>query len=251
MRPASAFLVAAAGTAGGFGLLHLQPEPAVPARHYDRQPAVPDPPQHPALPLGAHVVALPQRAIAVYRRPGAPRPERWLAVRTPAGSHRTLLVTGTIGGAWLRVLLPVRPNGGAGWVRARAVALERDDWALRVSLRRHRLTVLRTGRALWSTTIAIGARATPTPTGRFFTTELLRQPDSGGIYGPWVFALSGFSRVITNFRGGRGEIGIHGTNTPQLLGRDVSHGCVRVTNRAITRLAAELPLGTPVTISVR
>ncbi|WP_338052762.1 L,D-transpeptidase [Protofrankia coriariae] len=43
-------------------------------------------------------------------------------------------------------------------------------------------------------------------------------------------------------------IGIHGTNQPNLLGQDVSHGCIRVSNETITRLARLLPLGTPVEI---
>jgi lipoprotein-anchoring transpeptidase ErfK/SrfK len=55
--------------------------------------------------------------------------------------------------------------------------------------------------------------------------------------------------VLFSFGGGPGQIGLHGTNAPRLLGRDVSHGCVRMRNQAITRLARMLPLGTPVRIS--
>ena len=44
---------------------------------------------------------------------------------------------------------------------------------------------------------------------------------------------------------------IHGTNKPDGVGRNVSHGCIRVRNRVIERLAAILPLGTPVRISAR
>ncbi|TMK55197.1 MAG: L,D-transpeptidase, partial [Actinobacteria bacterium] len=40
----------------------------------------------------------------------------------------------------------------------------------------------------------------------------------------------------------------HGTNAPWLLGESVSHGCVRVRNDTIRRLARVLPLGTPVLI---
>ena len=43
-------------------------------------------------------------------------------------------------------------------------------------------------------------------------------------------------------------VGIHGTNHPELIGRDVSSGCIRMHNDAITKLRAILPLGTPVTI---
>jgi lipoprotein-anchoring transpeptidase ErfK/SrfK len=43
-------------------------------------------------------------------------------------------------------------------------------------------------------------------------------------------------------------IGLHGTNEPDSIGRDVSHGCIRLRNRDITALAEKLPLGTPVRI---
>jgi lipoprotein-anchoring transpeptidase ErfK/SrfK len=54
--------------------------------------------------------------------------------------------------------------------------------------------------------------------------------------------------VLTSFAGGDGVIGIHGTNDPSSIGTDVSHGCIRMSNEGITRLAKVLPLGTPVEI---
>lgn len=69
------------------------------------------------------------------------------------------------------------------------------------------------------------------------------------MYGPYAYGLSGFSNVLTEFNGGDGVIGIHGTNDPSSIGRDVSHRCIRMSNTGITTLAAILPLGTPVEIS--
>jgi len=43
-------------------------------------------------------------------------------------------------------------------------------------------------------------------------------------------------------------VAIHGTNAPWLIGQAVSHGCIRMNNAAITRLARVVPLGTPVRI---
>jgi L,D-transpeptidase catalytic domain len=57
--------------------------------------------------------------------------------------------------------------------------------------------------------------------------------------------------VLSNFGGGEGVIGIHGTNAPGKLGSNVSHGCVRVSNDVILRLSKTLPLGTPVEIIAR
>jgi lipoprotein-anchoring transpeptidase ErfK/SrfK len=78
--------------------------------------------------------------------------------------------------------------------------------------------------------------------------ELLKQPDRWGLYGPYAVGLSAPSNVLYSFGGGPGQVGIHGTNEPWALGADVSHGCVRISNAAISRLAALLPLGTPVEI---
>ena len=88
----------------------------------------------------------------------------------------------------------------------------------------------------------------PTPIGIYYIKELLKQPDPSGPYGPYAFALSAYSNVLYSFGGGAGEIGIHGTNEPAALGSDVSHGCIRISNAAIARLARMLPLGTPVEI---
>jgi lipoprotein-anchoring transpeptidase ErfK/SrfK len=54
--------------------------------------------------------------------------------------------------------------------------------------------------------------------------------------------------VLETFQGGDAIIGIHGTNQPDLVGKDVSHGCIRMRNDQITRLSKILPLGTPVSI---
>lgn len=44
------------------------------------------------------------------------------------------------------------------------------------------------------------------------------------------------------------NIAVHGTNKPELLGRSVSHGCIRMTNEAARRLYHEVEVGTPVII---
>ena len=111
------------------------------------------------------------------------------------------------------------------------------------------MTVWRDARLMERDPVGVGRRAvTPTPFGLYYITELLKQPNPSGIYGPYAFGLSAHSNVLHEFAGGDGEIGIHGTNEPWAVGTDVSHGCIRVYNRVITRLASKLPLGTPVWI---
>ena len=58
------------------------------------------------------------------------------------------------------------------------------------------------------------------------------------MYGAWALGLSGYSDVLDHFGTGDGQIALHGTANPDNLGTAVSHGCVRVDNAVITRLAA-------------
>jgi lipoprotein-anchoring transpeptidase ErfK/SrfK len=111
------------------------------------------------------------------------------------------------------------------------------------------LTLSEGDRVLERTTVAVGKTGTPTPTGRFYTTILMRSDDPSGPYGPYAFGLSGYSEVLTEFAGGPGQIGIHGTNDPSALGSAVSFGCIRMDNAAIRRLASRVPLGTPVRVT--
>jgi lipoprotein-anchoring transpeptidase ErfK/SrfK len=61
--------------------------------------------------------------------------------------------------------------------------------------------------------------------------------------------LALFSNAYSVFNGGDAQIGLHGQDEPWSIGHPVSHGCVRVANNVISKLAAMLPLGTPVTIT--
>jgi lipoprotein-anchoring transpeptidase ErfK/SrfK len=152
-------------------------------------------------------------------------------------------------GDWLQVLLPVRPNGSTGWIRAAEVTLSTTAFRIDIALAEHRLVVHDGDQVVADVPVGLGTSSTPTPGGRYYVKELLQPPDPGGAYGPYAYGLSGFSNVLDEFNGGDGVIGIHGTNEPELIGTDVSHGCIRVDNETITRLAGMLPLGTPVHIS--
>jgi lipoprotein-anchoring transpeptidase ErfK/SrfK len=86
----------------------------------------------------------------------------------------------------------------------------------------------------------------PTPAGSFYVRELIRVPSPGGLYGPFAFGTSAYS-VLSDWPGG-GVVGIHGTNEPALIPGRPSHGCIRVPNPQIRRLARLMPIGTPVRI---
>ncbi|MDH5237677.1 MAG: L,D-transpeptidase [Acidimicrobiia bacterium] len=163
---------------------------------------------------------------------------------------RVLTPPDDVSGEWLEVMLPVRPNGTVGWIRTDAVDLSLNPFRIELDTSEHRLDLYENGSLTLSTDIAVGTGDTPTPYGEFYLAELLEPPDPDGVYGPFAFGLSGFSEVLDSFAGGDGVVGIHGTNDPSALGRDVSHGCVRVLNDVIEDLAARVPLGTPVSIRV-
>jgi lipoprotein-anchoring transpeptidase ErfK/SrfK len=135
-----------------------------------------------------------------------------------------------------------------GWVRRSAVKLYDDRYLLVVRLRRHELEVWKGEELAARYPVAVGTSTTPTPRGLFYVVELLQPPDPGGSYGPFSFGLSAHSERLRTFAGGDGRVGLHGTNQPDLIGSSVSHGCIRVRNESIKKLARVLPLGTPVEI---
>jgi lipoprotein-anchoring transpeptidase ErfK/SrfK len=152
-------------------------------------------------------------------------------------------------GDWLNVYLPVRPNGSTGWVRAADVTVVSNPYNIDINLGQHRLVVHKGEQIMLDEPIGVGTAQTPTPGGVYYIKELLQPPDPGGPYGPYAYGLSGFSNVLDEFKGGDGVIGLHGTNEPEAIGTDVSHGCIRMRNEAILELVPVLPLGTPVHIA--
>lgn len=151
------------------------------------------------------------------------------------------------GRMWLRVRLPMRPNGRTGWVVREGLGeLRVATTKLRVNRKTLHATLYRSGRKIWSSPIGVGTPSTPTPAGRFWIRERLRNLGGGTIYGPWAFGTAAYS-VLSDWPGG-GVVGIHGTNQPQLIPGRPSHGCVRVPNEAIKRLVRLMPIGTPVQI---
>jgi hypothetical protein len=196
----------------------------------------------------AIVAATRVRSLAVYHLPRARKPAVRLSKFDSTGTRRVLLVRETRPPNWVRVYLPLRPNGSKGWVPARAVKLLWNPWRIVIRLRAHRMYVFRGRRLFLHAKVVVGKPSTPTPVGTYFIVNLLKPPDPNADYGPFTYDLSAHSYVLKTFAGGDGHVAIHGTNAPWLLGQSVSHGCIRVSNAVIRRLAHVLPLGTPVLI---
>jgi hypothetical protein len=151
------------------------------------------------------------------------------------------------GRRWLKVRLPMRPNGRTGWVpRSSLGRLHTVHTFLRVDKHRLRATLFKRGKPVWRAPVGIGKHGTETPGGRFYIRERLKTRDPGSLYGPLAFGTSAYSK-LTDWPGG-GVVGIHGTNEPGLIPGRPSHGCVRVRNRDISKLGRIMPVGTPVRI---
>jgi lipoprotein-anchoring transpeptidase ErfK/SrfK len=185
-------------------------------------------------------------SVDVFRNPADPNTSlRLIKGRSVAGP--VVLMAVGASGDFIRVAIPLRPNGTLGWVRRSDVTLVRSTFRVEIDLSTNSMTVFDAEKVLFRVPVATGTGGTPTPHGLFFLKELVPQ-SLGGSLGPFAFGLSGFSNVLTSFGGGEGVIGIHGTNAPGKLGTNASHGCVRVDNVTISKMARLLPLGTPVEI---
>jgi lipoprotein-anchoring transpeptidase ErfK/SrfK len=158
------------------------------------------------------------------------------------------------GRSWLRVLLPGRPNGRSGWILATAAIVRTSAYIVRVHLNGRYVELIRARKRLARYRVVVGAKATPTPTGRFAIYEIQRQRDSSGFIGPIALHLTARSRVLDNYGGGPGTIALHGRGPAALvdpLGSARSHGCIRMNNRDVLHLSRLLKAGTPVVITKR
>jgi lipoprotein-anchoring transpeptidase ErfK/SrfK len=149
---------------------------------------------------------------------------------------------------WYRVRLPILPNNSTGWVKAASLG---DLWTvhthLYVDLAHMRATLKRDGVTVFKTVVGVGKSVWPTPRGEYYIRTKMTS-FSNPVYGPIAFGTSARSPVLTDWPGG-GYVGVHGTNEPSILPGRVSHGCIRMKNEAILKLATLMPVGTPLTVS--
>jgi hypothetical protein len=208
-------------------------------------------PKPPLLPEGVDVVAVPaERLIPMWEHPKSAKASFKLDTKNPSGSFSPMLIEGAKrreGEAWYRVLLPLRPNGSAAWVRERDISLRRIDQRIEVDLSDRTLRYYVHDDLKKRFSVGVGTDATPTGTGTFYVWVKIRYSSPYQPYGIAALGLSGFSPVLSEWPGG-GRMAIHGTSSPSDRGNAVSHGCVRVFNDDLRSLL-DVPLGTPVEIT--
>lgn len=103
-----------------------------------------------------------------------------------------------------------------------------------VSTSQHQLKLFDGNKLIKTYPIAVGKMLTATPFGTFAIINKQRNP--GGPFGAFWMGLS------------KPHYGIHGTNNPASIGKNVSHGCIRMFNHDVLDLAARVSIGTPVVI---
>jgi lipoprotein-anchoring transpeptidase ErfK/SrfK len=246
---AAVVVVLAIGGAGGWLLLRSDSEAAAPKKQ--AAPTTTTTTPAPPVPVAAVTATQKVPELTAYQDAVDTSPAvTKLTDTTEYNLPRTYLVTDQSSRpGWLNVLLPIRPNGASGWIKASDVSLASSEYEIRIEVGAHKLTLLKLGQPVLESGVVVGADKTPTPPGRFYVTDPLdlhSQPNAG--YGVFALGISGYSEVLTSFKGGPGQLAVHGTNNPDQMGQNISNGCVRVPNDVIEQIAAQAPLGTPVTI---
>lgn len=242
--PSSGAWAAEKGSASGAGKFLGYAVPASPTGA-----GVPPPPASAAVGVLGESLAADaiKPSVPIYAAPGGGKVLRSLANPTREGVK---LIFGALeqNGEWLKVILPVRPNGSTGWVRTSDVKVRTVASHIVVDLSDFRLRLFKGQELQMEVPVGVGKANSPTPLGRFYVDISVPLQPTTGAYGAYMLSVAGFSEVLTNFGGGVGQIAIHGTVNLPSVGVNSSNGCLRLTNENILKLKDLAPAGTPVLI---
>jgi len=112
-----------------------------------------------------------------------------------------------------------------------------------VSIADRKLAVIENGRVVKIYQTAVGADATPTPVGVFKITNRVKNPTW---YGPkGLIVPAGKANPLGDRWMGlsRKGYGIHGTNNQRSIGKNVSHGCIRMRKADVEELFEIVKVG--------
>jgi L,D-transpeptidase ErfK/SrfK len=117
---------------------------------------------------------------------------------------------------------------------------------------KRRVYVYQNDKEISSYPVAVGKAGWETPLGEFKVLNMEPNPifksfKSGRIIPPGPDNPLGV-RWIGIWTDGKTQLGFHGTNEPELIGQAVSHGCIRMMNKDVVKLYAQVKTGTPVQI---
>jgi lipoprotein-anchoring transpeptidase ErfK/SrfK len=124
---------------------------------------------------------------------------------------------------------------------------------LEIDLSRRQLILYQDETQVKSYPVAVGRQGWRTPIGSFEVAQMIHDP-------AWTNPFTG--RVIAGgspenplgrywigfWTDGQNWVGMHGTPNPESVGREASHGCIRLYNRDIQELFTLVQVGTPVDV---
>ncbi|MEB3179574.1 MAG: L,D-transpeptidase [Nostocaceae cyanobacterium] len=121
-----------------------------------------------------------------------------------------------------------------------------------VKRKERRVFVYQGEQVIASYRIAVGKTGWETPVGEFRVINMEKNPifksfKTGRIVQPGPENPLG-PRWIGIWTDGKTQLGFHGTNQEELIGKAVSHGCIRMRNRDVLKLFDKVKIGTPVMI---
>ena len=117
-----------------------------------------------------------------------------------------------------------------------------------VSIPDRKLAVVEHGRAKRIYRVAIGAKGTPSPSGKFHIVNKAAKPN---YYRKGEVVAAGESNPVGSRWLGLDmpHYGIHGTNEPQSIGQEASHGCIRLAQPDVEELYDMARIGDEVEIA--
>jgi len=196
-------------------------------------------------------IGVAQRPLTVFKRADAASPVvAKLPMHTSADYPMVVLVDSIKSKGsqtWYHIWLPTPPNESRGWIKEGQLALYGTASKIVIDLSQRKLSVYKRGALVKTFPVAVGKPGLSTPTGSFYITEKLVPPDTNGAYGALALGTSAFQPKLSDWPGG-GQVGIHGTNEPWLIGKAISHGCVRMRNNDVKEVSRLVPTGSPVEI---
>jgi lipoprotein-anchoring transpeptidase ErfK/SrfK len=125
--------------------------------------------------------------------------------------------------------------------------VDHTEWIVLVSIADRELAVIEEGNVIARFPVAVGAAASPSPTGTF---QIVNRVSNPTYYHPGMVIPSGRDNPVGTRWVGLSQkgYGIHGTNAPRSVGHAASHGCIRLRNRDMERLFTLLRVGDRVEI---
>ena len=189
--------------------------------------------------------------VTVYTRPSTSASVKTRLGKVNQNGYPTLVLVDSIkeidGRVWSRVWLAMRPNESRGWVPEGKLAFYTTSAKITIDLSERKLRVYRRGELVGAYPVAVGKPGLRTPTGFFFINQKLKPPTPDGAYGVLALGISAFQPKLSYWVQG-GPVAIHGTNEDYLIGKAVSHGCVRMHNKDVLAVSSYVPAGSPVEI---